>query len=101
MKTKFTPGPWHLTEYSTEFTIDKTPYFGVGSVNSRPGRPLAGPLCKEDAALIAAAPDMYKALFKAQVWFEGQQERFKGELPIDEETFNTIHDALMKARGEK
>ena len=99
-KPYFTAGPWAVCE---DFVSVHSPSEDI-IVSTHIDQPHFAPQCQREleanAALIAAAPEMYDALFKAQIWFEGQQERLKNDLDIDYETFDAIVFALAKARGE-
>lgn len=116
MSTKFTPGPWLLTEGGTVFALDET-----GGVNrfsaqiqdgySYYGRTHKDRISDEEAhatgQLIAAAPDLYEALEAAEADLTGKYTaicggdadsaaRFADRDPV----IAQIRAALAKARGE-
>lgn len=63
MGAKHTPGPWRLR---TEAEHDADPSGGIGDILAPDGEVIAYTYGDrdEDAALIAAAPDMYSALLR-------------------------------------
>jgi hypothetical protein len=95
-KAKFTPGPWVVkqSEWGISVQCEKSPSglpFAVTPVCEIEQEPDTGGL--EDAALIAAAPDMYAALENALKVAEFEGHPFR---PWQEEA----RAALAKARGE-
>ena len=98
-ETKFTPGPWELVSlsgYGNPFSL-RMPYiadmakpdqthYGVQSIRRR-----------EDAYLIAAAPELYEALEETERYFSDADG-------LDEDEYiyrHRVRAALAKARGEK
>lgn len=92
---QFTPGPWHV-EAASKYTYwieqkDAT----IAKCHSEP-----------DAHLIAAAPDMYEALMRANVFITNGIELGYIRMPdVDSgdsalETPNIIRKALAKAKGD-
>lgn len=98
-KEKFTPGPWDFTKgYRFYHCISTQPgrsgfYFEVGK-NAASGRASFDEQWMANAALIAAAPDMYAALEK--ILELGQNQCGCGS---SECTFCRARAALAKARG--
>lgn len=110
---KFTPGPWRLTtnkHRNTDGTpwgcVDATlhPAGGAGYAPAGTTIRWRGARGRANAALIAAAPDLYAALEKALAFVEseaearGEQDRFYDHpaVPVAFE----LRAALAKARGE-
>lgn len=102
-ETKFTPGPWRLRHGSeskieniagrkvaTADLQDMQPYSPWGQMR---GRIAASPERKANAALIAAAPEMYKGLKEIRDVME-KDGRFC-------RTVEAIDKLLKKARGEE
>lgn len=106
-ETKFTPGPWRCEGFEEHLGYDCM----TAGVRSGPavldGRDYGQKSChnmKEeardvmmaDAALIAAAPDLYAALMKAKAELEEYEQAATGG------TYNSplLNAALAKARGE-
>jgi hypothetical protein len=78
--TKFTPGPWHTWYEEMEISIyDQNSDLICGPIKQCPEQ-------EANAHLIAAAPDMYKALEEIE--------------HSDELASHIAKDALAKARGE-
>lgn len=64
MTTKFTQGPWKRVSappVNYGCTVDGDPYF-YNEITAGSMVVIAGDMASKDAALIAAAPDMYEAL---------------------------------------
>lgn len=101
MERKHTPGPWTLYETTNaddagEFEVDAPDYETVALV-------YASENLVANAALIAAAPDMYEALRGALAFFENEARR---ELHDDGEVSgwvdgnrDAIRAALARAEG--
>ena len=83
MKTKFTKGDWLVEQ--CDLPITESEYFNINAVS---GGCIADTYNKHDAALIAAAPDMYTMLEQCL------------ELSDDEALKYNIELLLKKARGE-
>ena len=106
MEPKFTPGPWYTSPFAQS---EKQHQIGLqersfdGEVSGCRGTDeymLVSGLCKkEDAQLMAAAPDMYEALQNiAEYW---NQDQNPGAM-VDAcwHAIETAQAALAKARGE-
>jgi len=114
---KFTPAPWTVHDktimqfrfvsvYSDEF-----PYCVANLSDSSTGKilctakvpqPYDWGVIAANAALIAAAPEMFCLLEEIQrESYDTLDEEGNGILVIPEETFSKIAKALAKARGEK
>lgn len=109
-ETKFTPGPWRLRHGSeskieniagrkvaTADLQDMQPYSPWGQMR---GRIAATPERKANAALIAAAPEMYYVL---QHYFDLLEQANNGDAVAECKLFEDIvliEQVLMKARGE-
>lgn len=90
-KTNFTPGPWELDDLD----IFDAKGNQIASVYNSAKLP-AGINCGPDAALIAAAPELYEKLEECYKWFANfQYESGDGMLITGE-----ILELLAKARGE-
>ena len=106
MNEKFTPGPWVRGAVAQVFTapkrIEEVPFaldfFPICNAN---------PCCRSkeeneaNAALIAAAPDMYDIL---KHYFDLIQRADYGDILAEQKIFEDIcyiEEVLMKARGEK
>ena len=103
-ETKFTPGPWHvLREGLTDLSVE--PGIMYNSLLDIPREEREEQLA--NAALIAAAPEMYADIERIRKWFIGAVGYMKCLGP-DEEMFarkmtqeiNWLGDTLAKARGE-
>ena len=100
-KEKFTPGPW-VFEHGYRFYRCYSSQEGKSGFYFRVGKNADTNLCSFDdewmanAALIAAAPDMYAAL--SCVLALASTPTTKGELVYVD--FTEIRSALSKARGE-
>jgi len=107
-ETKFTPGPWHWHPYGGyHFLCNDTKTAEgdfPGSIIHSDGS-ACGKYCPDinvtgpDAALIAAAPDLYAAAKEAQYWLERAWGRCdkEGDCSCP---WCGIEKALAKARGE-
>lgn len=88
---KFTPGPWYAAqpeECGGWWVVAKDPD-GRDCIDSGDGG-----FEKEDAHLIAAAPDLYKALERIDAFIDDEF--------MDAAVFSEIiYNALIKARGEQ
>ena len=83
MKPKFTPGPWHV--------FDPVEY-GTLEVQNEECDPVASGIEDgSDAAIIAAAPEMYEALEMVMKAWED----------LEKPDYDEIDRVLKKARGEK
>ena len=82
---KFTPGPWTAEEYKHGH--------GAWVVRSPDGYLIAENMAGQDAALLAAAPDMYDALYSVCVACKMRDHETECKLC-------TVEAALRKARGE-
>ncbi|MBQ7178478.1 MAG: hypothetical protein IJS08_13770 [Victivallales bacterium] len=108
-KEKFTPGPWSVRDKICIFrflsvTSDKSP-FVIAKIMQPDMQRILEDATKEkanwqqlsaNAALIAAAPEMYELLDR----IKGRLEFCKLENSIDAETEHEIDRLLRKARGE-
>lgn len=109
-ETKFTPGPWRIAEDASEasfcwwagepdhrcvvVTVDDSPGEGICSTNDD-GLPTDEDLA--NAHLIAAAPDLYAALEKAQCGCSTEERESGHRVDC---WFPEADAALKKARGE-
>ena len=110
MKEQFTPGPWNVAGFDSR--INEERYFGIGTPCGQMIVESFGECDsnrKANAALIAAAPEMYYALKKLkeclEIFFGKSEKDFlkdcdNGELYFARE-YNEACNALKKARGEK
>jgi len=101
MRNNHTPGPWQVLKRGyNQYAVDKFPATS----------PLVGsdaPICvmiaderedanaKENARLIAAAPDMYEAIREALVTFQCNPD-WRDE----DKAMNMMRDAIKKAEGK-
>ena len=117
MNEKFTPGPWNVAGFDSR--INEERYFGIGTpcghgIGTPCGQMIVESFgeCdsnrKANAALIAAAPELYSALKNLKELLEnffGKSEKDffedcdNGELYFARE-YNDACNALKKARGE-
>ena len=106
-KPKFTPGPWRIcndggtVNYRELVIRDRPP---INSIKQLPADICCCTGClnnacerEANAALIAAAPEMYELLDRIR----GRLESCKLEQSIDVETEREIRQLLAKARGEE
>ena len=101
---KFTSGPWTFDD--TEESFGRPAIIAKGAERYS----TYGPVClimkrhpnyKSNAALIAAAPEMFCLLEEIQrESYDTLDEEGNGILAIPEETFSKIAKAFAKARGE-
>ncbi len=97
---KFSPGPWLVQKTVSECGMichhigltDYGPVAGVGGNRGERYMLLSGVLDEHDAALIAAAPDLYAALDDVL----RAHHHSRGDEYVD-----AAYTALAKARGEK
>lgn len=99
-ETKWTPGPWRV-DYQNEDNPDdeRLAVFSAAYSDETPGicaGTKAWPLIREDADLIAAAPDLYAALESAEsvLTHHGFPDNAQSVLAA-------ARAALRKARGEE
>lgn len=88
---QFTPGPWIV---DPEYPRD------VVTLDGRKDVALAAPNDEQsfaNAHLIAAAPDLYAALFAAMLHMENDEETES----FDNKLYLRLNQALKQARGEK
>ena len=102
MSEKFTPGPWKIQRTNQGVFIEGNVEKPIGYLALiRPVHPDGNRVMEDaNAALIAAAPDMYEALLIAEHWLN--RGTMEGP-PInqgDRKIANHIQAALAKARGE-
>ncbi|MBM6396167.1 hypothetical protein JQC79_10440 [Ochrobactrum anthropi] len=94
MDTKFTPGPWSLSQENTP--ADDYGYWyhriTAGHGYSGNGFDICGIINPHDAHLMAAAPELYEALEAA-----ANSAGFQYMWPA---TRSKVEEALAKARGE-
>lgn len=95
-KTEFTPGPWTYDGGFTVFSADGEPVCDLVSKAEINGEMRILP-CKENAALIEAAPVMYAllSLIQKHLKVTDNENARIAFLP------NQIRQVLAKARGEK
>jgi hypothetical protein len=87
-KNKFTPGPWYAEEKNPdEFEINA----GEGGIEI--AFVSINPQSKENAFVLAAAPDMLECIIEA----EAQSRK---RLPVKKETWLKMLATISKARGE-
>lgn len=89
-KTKFTPGPWRTEDRGLKHVIVGSNNWQVGALRQTPK------LNRADAALIAAAPELYEALEKV-IRINGSTG---GPEAVLKELKFIAEQALAKARGE-
>ena len=95
MNEKFTPGPWN-TEYS--YRKDWYEIYGdEGMIMIAAAFNCQHKLDRANAALIAAAPDMYEALESSAAYFE----MLESATGVEHGQLHTIRAALKKAQGER
>lgn len=96
-KPQHTPGPWDYLGnhvYAKFVSPDKTPINPTICLLSNTTTSM-----KENAALIAAAPEMYEALQEALPFIKKASDNFGSDYrPI--EVLNLIESVLKKAQGE-
>lgn len=112
METKLTKGPWTLG--TEELAGDGLKVFGASGINvgwtsavrSR-GGVVIDPHCrieaeeaKANAALIAAAPELYEALERLSAYLDIPEDENFAEIEESIE-FKAARAALAKARGER
>jgi len=90
--TRFTPGPWQVRERD-ERTVDFRRSIRDASGN------VVSPRNPHDAALIAAAPDLYDALTECVAQIEYLHGKFQ-ETGTGVTSIARANAALRKARGE-
>jgi len=96
MENKWTPGPWIIERYKEPHTsfIDDINIVADGLVLAKLGKELS-PENTANAHLIAAAPELYEALFNMMEIYHGRAEQsYPGQMAKD------AMKALAKARGE-
>jgi len=97
-KKKWTPGPWGYAEYYSgarnEYGVGPSEFDTVAHV--RHGSDDIAGSCKANAALIAAAPDLYEALKRMESHFRMLQP----EMDEPGSVMFQARAALKKARGE-
>lgn len=99
----FTRGPWKISEV-TNFSDNGDQYYRIDAIDSQGWfiSGIAQARSKEDAQLIAAAPDLYEAL-KA---LTSKVENYKRDLLLEanqypnEINLRTAQTALAKAEGK-
>lgn len=96
MLEKITPGPWHVVEYGDGDALvvcsDQQGNWRVAFMATHGGSATHWEKIQADAALIAAAPDLYQALYDVM-------QRF-GPGTLNQGLFERACEALAKARGE-
>jgi len=101
-KEGFTPGPWHVAGFDSR--INEERYFGIGTPRGQMIVESFGECDsnrKANAALIAAAPEMYDIL---EHYFNLIQTASEGAAIAEQKIFEDIaciEKVLKKARGEK
>lgn len=101
--TKFTKGPWQVSGNEVEFDHRYQECCGQGNVNGCCGEPVvageAGSICEcndpANAALIAAAPELYEALQLCAIVLSGDALNKSSLISALEAT----RSALAKAEG--
>ena len=99
---KFTPGPWNVAGFDSR--INEERYFGIGTPRGQMIVESFGECDsnrKANAALIAAAPEMYYAL---KHYFGLIQRADYGDIVAEQKIFEDIcyiEGALQKAEGEE
>lgn len=66
-----TKGPWTAADKAAWFRGQQHPDHGKIAISAGPGGTVANVYGRENAALIAAAPDMFEALVQARDWLRG------------------------------
>lgn len=93
---KHTPGPWRAERHVTWWVTSD--YGEICEI-----MPWSNECDKQDAHLIAAAPDMYEALRKLEYWFDTDQEildAMSADSRRDHlEKLEMIRAAIAKAEG--
>lgn len=99
---KFTPGPWNVAGFDSR--INEERYFGIDTLRGQMIVESFGE-CDSDrkanAALIAAAPEMYDTL---KHYFDLIQRADYGDIVAEQKIFEDIcyiEGALHKAEGEE
>ena len=99
----FTPGPWHVCESDDESKTyiqedkdnNRHPHFATIRTDSWWGNGEG----KANARLIAAAPDMYDALWEA-IELSDRTLPPSGRTPECQRVYDIVRAALAKAEGE-
>ncbi len=97
-ETKFTPGPWELVSlsgYGNPFSV-RMPYIADTAKPDQTHYGIQSIRRREDANLVVAAPELYKALEETERYFSEADG-------IDEDEYlyrQRVRTALAKARGE-
>ncbi len=100
---KFTPGPWKYVRVKEDIdtfairteTDDTLAAVGISPVGWRPGKDIA------NAALIAAAPEMFTALMEVLNWYNAFTPHATGRMFVPDDMIEKVLKALQKARGEQ
>lgn len=96
--TKFTPGPWELVSlsgYGNPFSV-RMPYIADTAKPDQTHYGIQSIRRREDANLVVAAPELYKALEETERYFSEADG-------IDEDEYlyrQRVRAALARARGE-
>lgn len=120
--TKFTPGPWWAAIGKDQpvpyyrglvAVLSSDPYISIctGETGDQSGRTCGGDEWEANAALIAAAPDLYEAaetelnaLLFARTLLAEYERQVSGDTfnsPVINSAIDDARAALAKARGEK
>lgn len=112
-EVRFTKGPWRLDHdpLGSGVFLDNDNYHGIeagnGFISSGSGFNCTGFMSKEDASLIAAAPDLYAALTALAHHCEAMEaqnadyhELAEGGIPRFSQPLADAFAALSRARGE-
>ena len=92
----FTPGPWKAKKCNPFWYSVYAGYNLVANVGSD-----GSVFCESDAALIAAAPEMFTALMEVLNWYNAFTPHATGRMFVPDDMIEKVLKAIQKARGEK
>jgi len=92
-----TPGPWNISKLATP---EYAPEFGIYTDGCTDFVRVVGNNSKDDARLIAAAPDLLDALYTALPFVEDAETDTTYKRLAVRKAIRTIKDAITKATQE-
>lgn len=102
IKTKYTPGPWELSDSSVWGTSPLNARFRIADI--RQHSPMNGIDSKANASLIAAAPELLEALrnllAKADQYIPYRKDGWNGDDRENWEIIDAARIAITKAEGK-
>ena len=103
---KFTPGPWDYTIHECGLgNLFKAKFIVTGNNYTIAGCYCANrnlmPEFERNAALIAAAPEMFSALMEVLNWYNAFTPHATGRMFVPDDMIEKVLKAIQKARGEK